>query len=493
MILFLPIIIPLIFVALLIMLRKNLHVQKWLSALGVLLQLCVSIAIFLEVRNSETIVLQAGNWPAPFGISFFADYTSAIVLMAVSFVAFWIHIFSFGAIDATRQKFGLFVLFQGLLMGINGALLTADVFNLYVWFEVMLISSFVLISLGATKAQLRGAVKYVVMNLFGSALFVSAIGIVYGQLGTLNMADIALKINQHGLNLPLNSAMMLFFIAFGIKAAVFPFYFWLPSSYPAPPVAITAFLSATLTKVGVYVLIRFYSLFAFHQAEFWQPVIYGIAAITMVSGVIMAASAYDIRKILSFHIISQIGYMIMGLGVFSVFGLAGALYFLVHNMLSKTTAFMSAGLMQQQYGTFDLKKMGNLYRSHPYIAFLFLIPALSLAGIPPTSGFFGKLLLIFAGLSAGAWLVTVSAVVVSIFTLFSMIKIWNEAIWKPRPENLSFPAGSEMNKTSIFATSVMAFSSLLFGFAIAWLFDAFVRAGEQLINNQHYINAILNQ
>ncbi len=492
MILFLPIIIPLFFVALLIMMRKNLRLQKWLSAIGVLLQLFAAVTIFTEVRASGTIFSQAGNWPAPFGISFFADYTSAIVLIAVSFVALWIHIFSFGAIDRTRQKFGLFVLFQGLLTGINGALLTADIFNLYVWFEVMLISSFVLISLGATKSQLRGAVKYVVMNLFGSALFVSAIGIVYGQLGTLNMADIALKINQQGLNLPLNSAMMLFFIAFGIKAAVFPFYFWLPSSYPAPPVAVTAFLSATLTKVGVYVLIRFYSLFAFHQAEFWQPIIYGIAAITMVSGVIMAASAYDIRKILSFHIISQIGYMIMGLGIFSVFGLAGALYFLVHNMLSKTTAFMSAGLMQQKYGTFDLKKMGNLYRLHPYVAFLFLIPALSLAGIPPTSGFFGKFLLIYAGFSAGAWIVTISALVVSIFTLFSMVKIWNEAIWKPLPEDVPVHDEKRMNRTSVFASSVMAFSSLLFGFAITWFFDVFIRAGEQLVNNQHYINAILN-
>lgn len=491
MILFLAIIIPLFFVALLLMVRKKLLLQKWLGVVGVFLQLITAVVIFMEVRESQVLVLQAGNWAAPFGISFLADYTSSLILLAINFVAFLIHIYALGAIDSKRQKHGVFILFQGLLAGINGALLTADIFNLYVWFEVMLISSFVLISFGATKTQLRGAVKYVVMNLFGSTLFVSAIGIVYGQLGTLNMADIALKINEQGTNLALNSAMMMFFIAFGIKAAVFPFYFWLPSSYPAPPIAITAFLSATLTKIGVYALIRFYSLFAFHQAEFWQPIIFAIAALTMVSGVIMAASAYDIRKILSFHIISQIGYMLMGLGLYSVIGLAGALYFLVHNILSKTTAFMAAGLMHQHFGTFDLKKIGNLYRTYPFVSFLFLVPALSLAGIPPTSGFFGKLFLIYAGFNEQAWLVTITALVVSIFTLFSMIKIWNEAIWKSVPDRADTSVGNKMSKKSLFAASAMAFSTLLFGFAIAWLFQSFVLAGEQLMNNQVYINAVL--
>ncbi|HPE43817.1 MAG TPA: proton-conducting transporter membrane subunit, partial [Bacteroidales bacterium] len=284
MMLFLPILIPLISIVLLIAFRSRLKYQQGLSIVSVIAQLFAAVAILLRLSGNGHLVAQAGGWPAPFGITFVADYTSVILLLAVSLVAIGSVIYSIGFVDFDRQKNGLFLLYQGLLAGVNGALLTGDIFNLYVWFEAMVISSFVLITLGSEKLQLRASVKYLVMNLIGSMLFVAAIGLLYSQLGTLNMADIANKMRLQPVPPLVNSAIMLFFIAFGIKAAVFPFFFWLPASYPTPPIAITAFFGATLTKVGVYVMLRFYSLFAQLDVTFWQPVIFTVAALTMIFG-----------------------------------------------------------------------------------------------------------------------------------------------------------------------------------------------------------------
>lgn len=493
MLLFLPLLIPLLTIILLLANTKNLRYQHFMSVSSVVAQLIVAVFILKKLSVSKHLVAQVGAWEAPAGITFLADYTSGILLLAVALIAVISIFYSIGFVDNVRQKGGLFILYQGLLLGVNGSFLTADIFNLYVWFEVMLISSFVLITLGAAKQQLRGSVKYLVMNLIGSSLFLAAIGLIYSQLGTLNMADIALKLQQNGSTPLINSALMLFFIAFGIKAAVFPFFFWLPASYPTPPIAITAFFGATLTKVGVYVMLRFYSLFAYINEPYWQPVIYVIAGLTMVFGALMAASSYDIRKILSFHIISQIGYMLMGIGLYSVIGLAGALFFVVHNMFSKTATFMAAGLIRQFQGSYDLKKLGGLYKARPLLAFLFLIPALSLAGIPPTSGFFGKLFLIYAGFDAKDWTITIVALLVSIITLFSMIKIWNEAAWKPALQTSDMEkVNGKVNPIAFSASIAITVLTLSLGLTVVWTFDYFTEAARQLLDNQSYIDAVLN-
>jgi len=492
MMLFLPVLIPLISIILLIACRHKLKCQQGMSLLAVLAQLVAAVLIFTGVDSDGHLVAQAGSWPAPYGITFVADYTSAILLIAVSLVATGSVIYSIGFVDFTRQKNGLFVLYQGLLAGVNGSLLTGDIFNLYVWFEVMVISSFVLITLGSEQMQLRASVKYLVMNLIGSMLFVAAIGLLYSQLGTLNMADIAFKLRAQAIPPLVNSAIMLFFIAFGIKAAVFPFFFWLPASYPTPPIAVTAFFGATLTKVGVYVMLRFYSLFAQLDVTFWQPVIFVVAGLTMVFGVLMAASSYDIRKILSFHIVSQIGYMLMGIGLFSVVGLAGALLFIVHNMFSKTATFMAGGLIYLYKGNYDLKKLGWIYKTNPWLAFLFLVPALSLAGIPPTPGFFGKFLLIFAGFEGSHWVITAIALLVSILTLFSMIKIWNEAMWKPEIASINLKA-KKILPAAWAGTIIVVLLTLVLGLSIGYTYDYFAFAANQLLDPSAYINAVLQQ
>jgi multicomponent Na+:H+ antiporter subunit D len=400
-------------------------------------------------------------------------------------------IYSPGFIDKERQTAGYYPLVFGLLMGVNGAFITGDIFNLYVWYEVMLTSSFVLIALGGSAEQLRGSIKYVTINFVASIFFVSAIGILYGQVGTLNMADLAAKMRTWEANSYINSALMLFFVAFSIKSALVPFFFWLPASYHTPPIAITALFAGTLTKVGVYTMFRFYSLFVVFDQQFWKIFILTLAGLTMLIGVLMAASQFDMRKILSFHIISQVGYMIMGLGIFTVAGVAGAIFFTVHNMLSKTNTFLAAGLVYQRSGGYDLKYLGGLYKASPLLAVLFFVPALSLAGIPPLPGFFGKFFLVKGGFEASEYFITGIAILTGLFTLFSMVKIWNEAYWKKTPEGVS--VSGKVHTSTLFATSILAGAVVLMGVFAGPVIDVCLQAAEQVVNPELYISSVLGR
>lgn len=491
MILVLPVLLPLFFMVVLIFTRQWLVFQQAFSILSSIVLTFVSIMILVDVQENGILVMQTGSWPAPYGITLVADLFSAIMMLTTSFVSVVIMIYSPGFIDKERQTAGYFPLVFGLLMGVNGAFITGDIFNLYVWYEVMLTSSFVLIALGGSEAQLRGSIKYVTINFVASIFFVAAIGIMYGQAGTLNMADLAEKMRGWENNTFINSSLMLFFIAFSIKSALVPFFFWLPASYHTPPIAITALFAGTLTKVGVYTMFRFYSLFVVFEQQFWMIFILSLSGITMLVGVLMAASQFDIRKILSFHIISQIGYMIMGLGIFTVAGVGGAIYFTVHNMLSKTNTFLAGGLVYQKSGSYDLKYLGGLYKSSPLLAVLFFIPALSLAGIPPLPGFFGKFLLIKGGFEAQQYIITAVAILTGLFTLFSMVKIWNEAYWKKQPDVVK--KGGEVHPSTLVATSLLAAAVVLMGVFAGPVIDLCYQAAGQIVNPDLYIRSVLGR
>ena len=489
----LSILIPLITLILLLIGFKKRKWQPWIGLAGALAQLTIAIIIGIQVNNHGIMVLHTGNWYAPFGITLVIDAFSAIMLVLSGIIAVSISLYSIDAVDRKRQSYFYFPMVHGLLMGVNGAFITGDIFNLYVWFEVMLTASFVLITLGGENKQLNGAIKYVTLNLVASLFFLAGIGLLYGKMGTLNMADLALKLSMDEQNILLNTSAVLFFVAFSIKAAVFPFFFWLPASYHTPPVAITALFAGLLTKVGVYSMIRFYTLFFVQDKFFWHPLFLWIGGFTMVVGVLTAASQFDIRKILSFHIISQIGYMIMGLGIFTVAGIAGAIFFMAHNIIAKTNTFLVAGLINRVTGSYHLKAIGGLYKSRPWLAILFIIPTFGLAGIPPLSGFFGKLILITAGFNAGEYFISFIALAVGLFTLFSMVKIWNEAFWKPKPDG-SMVFDGEKEKLPVSMVIPVAFLGLLtltMGFAVKPILDFAMVAAAQLIDPSAYISAVL--
>jgi len=486
----LPILLPLFFMVVLIFTRRWLAFQQHFSLLATVILTLFSVVLLIDVQQNGIATMQVGSWIAPYGITLVADLLSAIMLVTVAFVAVVIMIYSPGFIDKGRQSAGYYPLVFGLLMGVNGAFITGDIFNLYVWYEVMLTSSFVLIALGGSAEQLRGSIKYVTISFVASIFFVAAIGILYGLTGTLNMADLAHKLRTTESIPYINGALMLFFIAFSVKSALFPFFFWLPASYHTPPVAITALFAGTLTKVGVYTMFRFYSLFIVENLIFWKTFIIVIAGLTMTIGVLMAASQHDIRKILSFHIISQVGYMVMGLGIFTVSGIAGAIYFTVHNMLSKTNAFLAGGLVYQRSGSYDLKHLGGLYKASPLLALLFFIPAMSLAGIPPLPGFFGKFFLIKGGFEASDYFITGVAILVGLFTLFSMVKIWNEAYWKKEPEEIK---NGKVSRRAIAATTLLAVAVILLGVFAGPLSVIAIEAANQVVFPEFYINAVLGQ
>ena len=380
-----------------------------------------------------------------------------------------------------------------LLAGVGGAFATADLFNLYVWFEVMLMSSFVLMALGGERGQMEGAIKYVALNLLSSAIFLSALGLLYALAGTLNMADLAQKFSTTAQPLGLVTTLaILFLIAFGIKAAVFPLFFWLPASYHTPPVAVSALFAGLLTKVGVYALIRVFTLIFLQDTGYTHNLILVVAGLTMVSGVLGAVAQNEFRRVLSFHIISQIGYMIMGLALFTPYALAGSVFYIAHHIIVKTNLFLVSGVVERLGGTPELKKLGGLYQTQPILALLFLIPAMSLAGLPPLSGFFAKLSLVRAGLDTGQYLVVGIALAVGLMTLFSMLKLWNEAFWKPAREPATGKPTPGMNlREWLFPIAFLASITVVIGLAAGPLFRFSLQTGEQLMNPSIYIQAVM--
>ncbi|MEM6304912.1 MAG: Na+/H+ antiporter subunit D [Pseudomonadota bacterium] len=407
---------------------------RWISVAGNALLLVTSLLLMSQVLSAGVIAGQMGSWAAPFGITLVADYLSAVMVVITAITAMAVSVYALGDINERKEHLGFYALFNVLIGGVVGSFLTGDLFNLYVWFEVMLISSFGLLILGGSKAQVDGGVKYVTLNLISTILFLSGIGLLYGLVGTLNMADIARTIDTVENQGLVTVIAVMFMVAFGVKAAVFPLFFWLPAAYHTPAFSVSAVFAGLLTKVGVYALIRMFTLVFDGDTDFTHTILLWVAALTMVTGVLGAAAQNDMRKILSFHIVSQIGYMIMGLALLTPLAMVGAVFYLVHHIIVKANLFLIAGVVERTAGSTDLAKIGGLYKSAPLLAVLFFIPAFSLAGFPPLSGFWAKYVLVAAALEDSAWIIAAVALLVGLLTIFSMTKIWAEAFWKSHPE-----------------------------------------------------------
>jgi multicomponent Na+:H+ antiporter subunit D len=487
----LPVLVPLATAIVCLFLRPWRSAQRGASVGGAALLLAVAAALLHRADTSGIQVMQVGAWPAPFGISLVADLLAAIMVLLAGITGLAVAVYSLGSIDGGREAHGYHPLFHVLLMGVNAAFLTGDVFNLYVSFEVMLMASFVLLALGGERAQLEGGVKYVALNLLSSAVFLAAVGVLYGVVGTLNLADLALAVQRGTAPGLVTTLACLFLVAFGIKAAVFPLFFWLPASYHTPPVAVSAVFAGLLTKVGVYALVRAFTLVFTGDTAFTHGLILVCAVLTMVTGVLGAAAQFEFRRVLSFHIVSQIGYMILGLGLFTPLALAGTVFYLIHHVVVKTNLFLVGGIVKRLGGTLELRDLGGLYRSRPGLALLFLVPAFSLAGIPPLSGFWGKLVLVKAGFESAHYVVTAVALAVSLLTLYSMTKLWNEAFWKEPPAGA--PATAPVPWTLLGPVAALAAITVAVGLGAGPVFDLASRAGAQLADPGQYVRAVLGE
>lgn len=492
MLILLPIIVPFFTAILAILSWKNRQLQRLIGISGTVLLLAASIALFSLVRREGIQIVQIGSWQAPFGITLVADLFSSIMVLLAGLMGFVVGLYAVVNIDSERQTLGFYPLYNALLMGVCGSFLTGDLFNMYVWFEVMLISSFVLMALGSERRQLEGALKYVTLNLLASAIFLAALGILYGTAGTLNMADLSVRLYEAPIGLVTTLAMM-FLIAFGIKAALVPLFNWLPAAYHTPPTAVSSIFAGLLTKVGVYAIIRTYTLIFVQDQAYSHLIILVMAGLTMVVGVLGAASQFHFRRILSFHITSQIGYMIMGLALFTPLALAGTIFYIIHHIIVKTNLFLISGVTKWIGGSYQLKKLGGFYRMMPLFSLLFLIPALSLAGIPPLSGFWAKFTLIRAGLEEESYLIVAVALSVSLLTLYSMIKIWIYAFWEKQPADMErpLPTGKGEWFFRFAPIIILAVCTLAISFAAQPVFDVAMDAANQLLDPSIYVQSVL--
>ena len=463
----------------------------------------MSIALLVIVEDEGSIVLRVGEWSPSLGIVLVADLFAVLVLAVAVVTIALVEIYAIGqrrgrsGADPTVVSPMLLVLTGGVTLSV----LTGDLFTLFVAFELMLVASYVLLTHQGRAGQVRSGMTYVVINLFASTLFLFGVAVVYAATGTVNIAELAERIPELSDGVRWGIGLW-FLVVFGTKAAMFPLFSWLPDSYPTAPTTITAVFAGLLTKIGVYVMIRFHVLTSMDDLG---PVILVIAGFTMIVGVAGALAQDDMKRILSFHIVSQIGYMLMGLGIFTVAGVAGAILFIVHQIPVKTVLFLSGGLVEAEHGTSAIGRVTGLISRRPWVALLFALPALSLAGLPPFSGFVAKLALVDAGVADGQTVIVVVALVGSVLTLLSMVKIWMGIFW-------GAPSGSVGDaddvrrdavddvvrsrsqvpwRTMIGATGVMTAMTLLVAVIAGPLWDMSERAATDLLDGDPYVTSVL--
>ena len=454
----------------------------------------LSIVILQHVDREGIVVVQAGDWPAPLGITLVADRLSAIMLVTASIVLLAVLIYAIGQPGVERNHVGFQSTYLMLAAGVSAAFLTGDLFDLFVAIEMMLTASYVLMTLGGRLEQVRSGMTYVVISLMASVLFLLTLAFMYAATGTMNLADLVGRIAE--LPAGVRAALAgLLLVVFGIKAALFPLYFWLPDSYPTAPAAVTAIFAGLLTKVGLYAIIRTQTLL-FPSDSRPATLLLVVAGLTMIVGILGAIAQEDIKRIFSFYIISQIGYIIMGLGLFTLAGIAGAVYAIVHHIVVKTTLFLVGGLIEHTGGTSRLNRLGDMMTTAPLIAVLFLLPALSLAGVPPFSGFVAKFGIFDATARSSEWAILAVGVMVSLLTLFSIFKVWVSVFWSPpigAAERDDAPAKSprRLPRLMLAPTAVLAALTLAIGVGAGPLYDLSDRAAADLIDPNHYIEAVL--
>ncbi|MEZ5626552.1 MAG: proton-conducting transporter membrane subunit [Rhodocyclaceae bacterium] len=485
-----PLLVPLATFVLTLLCRRAPRMAGALSLLGALALTGVGIGLVALADQGQIFATQAGGWAAPYGISLVIDRLSAAMVAITGIVGVATIVFSMARDADAARGADFHPLVHGLLVGVCGAFITGDVFNLYVWFEVLLVGSFALLVLGGGKRRVSGTVVYVALNLVATMMFLLAAGMLYGATGSLNMALLAEQFAQGQVPPTAQPAVVLMLTAFAIKAALFPVFGWLPASYHVAWTPVSALFAGLLTKVGVYALIRIVTLTA-PEPGLVHDILLWVACATMLIGVLGATAQMEVRRILSFHIVSQVGYMVLGLALATPLALAGAVFYLIHHIVVKANLFLIGGIAAHLSGSERLAAMGGLYARAPWLALLFAIPALSLAGIPPLSGFWAKFLLVKASLDATAWIAAAVALATGIFTLLSMSKIWNEAFLKPQAAGTTTAQHGAGLRPAVLATASLGVLTVAIGLGAGPVMDYAVAAAEQLAAPASYIQAVI--
>ena len=419
----LPMIVPIMTAIFLVFLRDHIKLQRIISFITMLFVVGVTALMLYVVQTEGIMKLDFSGWLPPYGILFVADSFALILVLTASIVTTICLLYAFATIGERHEKmfFYPFVLF--LIAGVNGSFLTGDIFNLFVCFEVMLLASYVLVALGGEKFQLRESLKYVLINVVASWLFLVALAFLYGTLKTLNMAHIAQRVAEVGQDPILTTVSILFLIVFALKAGLLLF-FWLPGSYSVPPTVVQALFAALLTKVGIYALFRTFTLmFPFNQ-DVTHLLIGIMAGVTIIAGCMGALSGRDVRTIATYNVMIGVGFILIGLASGTEIGFAGAIYYLVHDMLAKALLFLLIGTMVYLTGETIVKNMSGLIRNYPLFGWLYFIVMCALAGIPPLSGFIGKVLIGQGAIAGENYVLLTLGFASSVIVLYSLLRIF---------------------------------------------------------------------
>ncbi|CAN5688958.1 Na+/H+ antiporter subunit D [soil metagenome] len=519
----LPVLIPMIAAAATLVAGRRPRAQRVITlfALSAVVVVCAGL-LYLADRGG-TIAVQVGGWGqsepgmGPLGITLVVDRLSALMLVVSSVVLLAVVFYAIGQgirDGDDRQPVSIFLpTFLVLSAGVCNAFLAGDLFNLYVGFEVLLSASFVLLTIGASKDRVRAGISYVMVSMVSSLVFLLGIALLYAATGTLNMAELAVRLDD--ISSGTRSALFaVLLVGFGIKAAVFPLSAWLPDSYPTAPAPVTAVFAGLLTKVGVYAIIRAHSLL--FPSGGLDPVLLVAALLTMLVGILGALAQSDIKRLLSFTLVSHIGFMVFGIALSSQLGMSGAIFYVAHHILVQTTLFLVVGLIERQAGASTLRRLGGLAAASPLLAFVFLIPALNLGGIPPFSGFIGKVALLQAGTENGsvlAWMLVGGSALTSLLTLYVVARVWSKAFWRARvdapegelsagaptallddDEDIAFDDRDDVGRMPIgmvVPTVALLGVGLALTVAAGPIFGYAERAASQVLDRGEYISAVL--
>ncbi|UCR88722.1 Na+/H+ antiporter subunit D [Mycetocola spongiae] len=502
---------PLLGAAIALIFGQRPKIQITVSVLALTAVVAISAVLLVAVDQTGTVVVNVGEWAPPWGIVLVVDRLSAIMLLVSALMLLGVLIFAIGqgiVDDDNETPVSIFhPAYLVLSAGLFDAFVAGDLFNMYVGFEMLLGASYVLLTLGGTGARIRAGVTYIVISLMSSLLFVGAIALIYGATGTVTIALISERVRD----LPMDVQWILcaaLLLGFAVKAAVFPLSFWLPDSYPTAPAPVTAVFAGLLTKVGVYAIIRTDTVM-FVDVPLQVPLMV-IAFFTLLVGIMGAVMQADIKRLLSFTLVSHIGYMIFGIAVGGEMALTATIYYVVHHIVVQTTLFLSTGLIERVGGTTSISRLGGLLKAAPFVAVLFFLGALNLGGIPPFSGFLGKVGLFQAGVENGtvlSYIVIAAGAATSLLTLYALARVWNMAFWRTRgevdgyssplleslaesPEDSGTVATKQTSKMMVGATAGMVGLTLLLTIFAGPIFAYAQRAAITIGDVSNYVNAV---
>ncbi|UOQ47362.1 Na+/H+ antiporter subunit D [Gracilibacillus caseinilyticus] len=487
----LPIVIPLIAGVIAILINRKLTIVRRFAQILTAVNTIVVGYILFYVSQNGAVILEAGDWMAPFGIVLVADLLSVVLVFTTNIIALACVFYAPKSLSDQQEEFYFYTFYFLLISGVSGAFITGDLFNLFVFFEVLLMASYGLIVLGGDKVQLRESIKYVLINLFSSMLFVTTVAFLYSVVGTVNMAQIAQRVGEVEQTGVLTAIGILLFFVFGTKAALFPLYYWLPKPYIAPNPVVSALFGALLTKVGIYSLLRVFSIIFVHKSDVTHELFIWIAALTLIFGAIGAMSTQNIKLIVAYNIIPAVGFMLLGIGVYNSTGYAGTVYYLLSDMIIKAALFLLVGAIAYLAGTSDLRKIRGLIHHYPFLGWIFFIAALVLSGIPPFSGFIGKLLLLQGAIEADKIIVALIGLACSLLILLSVMRIFVRGFWGEKDESII----PDKKAARGFALPVvfLLFFSILLGVGAEWFYPSIASIGDYLMNPETYIQSVLKE